>query len=287
MEKEITFVTFEADHLHHFQDVILPNIWEELITLESFEERSVIALAAMDGDTPAGAFVGRLFEGFKLQALSLWVEPEYRGRGIGGGLIRTALGTALDTVSRECLLDEEDPVVIQVCIEYALEEEDAYAFESFLEHEGFGVFERMSPACLFTSDVCLKLPVSGSALAFSSVDAELTDDLEALIDTMDAQFEPSLSFFEGDPEAPDCIALASFNPDGGFDLFTECTPECSEETFCGAVGRVMHEIEKKCPGSMVIADTEYNMFPLMWEKLARSCGSVVIHSSAVRTVLFE
>lgn len=286
-DKSIEYVIFKPEDLADFQDLILDTIWEELIPMDDFSENDVIALGALENGRPVGALIARMYDRFDVQVASLWVDPASRGCGIGRGLLDACLGEALDTYTDAYRLPEDEPVGISMHVDYALGEKYIAAFEGFLKETGFRGFKRTGCVYLIPADAAGVPAPSASARALSSVSKDLTDDFDRMTEELDVQMEPSLSFYAGDEEKPDCIILCAFGADNDFTVSSMIFDKCTEDVYAGALGCVFKAVSAAYPGALIIADSALNAYPALWSKTASECGEIAWHASADRYVVFE
>lgn len=276
---DVSLVIFKEDDLPDYMDVILPNVWDELLTLESFEEAQVITLAVeLDGNT-LGAAVARIQDNAEVQIYSIYVKPEYRRRKVG-----TALLDGILTLAQEMLEAPELPEIPVVeVIDYTLDKEDLASFTAFLQSAGFRAFDDLPPLFILSRSAAMDHAghPAGAGLLSELPDAE-REAVEVMLEGFGIPAETELCTYAGPAQEPACMVL-SFPSDNGDLMVSSYGEEASEEDYKAALSRMFAAIGEEYESFAILADGTRNLFPHVWEEL----GADVIHRTiARRNVMF-
>ena len=276
---ELTFVLFSEDDLPDYMDVILPNVWDELLTLESFDEAGVIPLAAeLDGQT-VGAAVATVFENGEAQVYSIYVRPEYRRMKVG-----TALLDELLLLVRERLDDPELPEIPVVeVVDYTMAAQDGEGFTAFLKSAGFKFFDELPALYILSGEAAKSHAATPADVTLLS---ELTEEEKAAVEEVLEGYGipagPELSACAGDQEHS-CMAFTVPSYDDDY-VITSHGENADEQQYRALLARIFAAIAAQAETFSILADGTRNLFPEVWENLGAEAYRRTI---ARRNVLFE
>lgn len=276
---DVNLVIFKEDDLPDYMDVILPNVWDELLTLESFEEAQVITLAVELDGTTLGAAVARIQDNAEVQIYSIYVKPEYRRRKVG-----TALLDGILTLAQEMLEAPELPEIPVVeVIDYTMGEEDMASFTAFLQAAGFRFFDDLPPLFILSRSAAMHHAghPAGAGLLSELPEAE-REAVEAMLEGFGIPAETELCTYAGPAQEPACMVLSLPSDDGDL-MVSSYGEEASEEDYKAALSRMFAALGEEFESFDILADGTRNLFPHVWEEL----GADVIHRTiARRNVMF-
>ena len=272
---DFRIMAFDETTLEDFQDVILPNVLEELLALDDFTDFGVLAVGAMLDGASIGALIARLLSETQAQILSLYVVPECRRAGVASAMLDGAAAMCFDLFDSV----EQWEVPVGICIDYVTDETMEQALESFLGSTGFRVREERPPVYRIMASCESFLSGSGEAHPLPD-DAELAEWLEDII----SGTGPELAVYAGSEDAPDCILLASDAGDGSYDLISYAPEGCGDAEFTAALKLLLQKLGKD---AVVYADAAKNACPDALAQAARYGGEALRHSYAQRRMIIE
>lgn len=262
----IEYVTFGPEYLTVFEDLILPNVVNELFAADNFEEEGYLAFAAVSDDVPQGVLVARILDLNRVDVLSIYVEEDARGQGIGGNLLLQLYDRAALLLAKpeNSLLSD----AIRFSCEYALEPDDFDRFTAFLFANGFDDISEAQPVVTFSTKAADRLPVSKEAEPLTAQGTEFTENLLDDMDDLGAMLVPELSYYTLKGDMPDCLVLTYLGEEDECILVSACTDDCTEEHFTGVAGAALRAIRAAYPDYTVVVNEAYNVYGAVFEKLA-------------------
>ena len=133
-----------------FKSVVLPNIYEELFLLDSFDYRAVTAIGAVVDGVPVAALIGQITAEAEAKVHSIYISMDYRRMGIATELLNRFLSICNQELD-PTFGDEDNLVAVMVSAEYSLPQTQAKAFEGFLYAYGFRLFDEKANVYYFES----------------------------------------------------------------------------------------------------------------------------------------
>jgi hypothetical protein len=147
---EIKFKQITKKDLETYKSLILPMVYEELLTQEDIETQ-YIALGAWSGKKAVGAIVTDLEDSGDLTMLSIWTGQESRRQGIASMLLKKMLYVAYRLYNWQQYQYGDD---IQLKTMYCLADEYREPFEEWLKKNDFTEFYIMRDSQLGQPDIC-------------------------------------------------------------------------------------------------------------------------------------
>lgn len=272
---DFQIMEFDETTLEDFQDVILPGVLAELLSMDDFAEEGIIAIGAMSKEEPVGAVIARLLNNTQVQILSLYVVQDARRNGIAV--------TMLDGLASLCfeLFDNEEQweVPVGIGIDYVMDDELLEGFEAFLQKAGFGYHEERLPVCIFKASLADSLPENSEA-------RELPEDeyFEEWLEEAGLVTEPELCIYTGQEENPSCILAALDAGDGSYDLISYSDESCSDDQFAPALKHLLKKLDRDAD---IYADSMKNVCPEFLKQTAIDGGRILTHRFAEHRMIIE
>lgn len=266
---ELKFVLFGESVLSDYIDVILPNVWDELATVDRFDDAGIIALSAeLDGEV-VGAAIARVLEDDSVQVFSLYVVPEHRRKKVG-----TALLDAVVSLTRRILTHlESTEISVVETIDYTLEDEEYAAFGAFLKSVGFQVFDEQAPLFLLDGQDAKALATKASDVhIMSELNEDAREEVEGFLDSMGLPTDASLCGFVGSAENPSAIAFAIPSGDNDYSI-TSISTDADEASYRRLLCGMIAAVAQKEPEFSIMADGTRNPFPEVWAALSEKMTS--------------
>ena len=281
MENRFEYVTFQRTDVADFDELILPNIYGELLACESFADHNVICVGAFDGGKPCGALVSVLSGDDELRILSIWVEPEARGNGVGSEMIRLALAEVVNEVRAD-----GGYLKLTVSIDYALPAALCAEFEAFLASAGFKSITEDGRVYSLTAPRCGGGDTVVTALSDAS-EGFVTEFFNA-VEEAELPVDADLSFFTGTEDDQRILILSYLTGDGDVMISSSVfADDVTKEEYENALGKVFDAIRTENGDVFVAARADSNVFGEVWEKVASEYGEVCVEKSARRYLVIE
>jgi len=267
----INFTRVYEDGIYDFREVILPNVWEELLVAESFDKYGLIIIGATDENGKAlGAVVARLLEGYEIFLSSVYVLIENRREGIGTMLFDSLIQEAVQEFNPS--LDDNSRLVSFMRAEYALLDKDMDVFHKFLERVGFTDFLEKPATYMFTKEDLKKIE-RNEEIKVLNMGEELGDGLYDFFSSFDLIVEPKYSFFTGTKADPRLMMLCELDDESNF--FLTCNSIVSDATY-DELEAVLYSfrsiIEEDYSDYTVLVNGEKNNNLEDWDRINKTCG---------------
>lgn len=252
------YFTFTRKTAQDFKSVILPGAFESIIVDESIDEESLILVGAVENDKCIGATVCVVFEGPRVDIISIFVSEQFRGMGIGSEMLKRVI-----SLSKKFL----DTDQMSLYIEYTLEAERVERFNRFLEKNRFNKFVTGEKIYSISSEVLKNTDFFADA--FSS-DYTVPDDIGCIADEdkeISFGFKNYCSSF-----GMDCILQYSFyslkdsatdeipvvlSSRVGKNAYELCFNNCTFDTFKALTNVVIHSLFKDKNKFVLILNSNY------------------------------
>lgn len=285
---EVRYVTFSAEGLEDFRQVILPDVCEQLFLLKRFDSENISAIGALADGEPAGALIARITGESAAVIDSIYVSSEYRRTGIGTELFRRFLSIA--SSSLDPTGGAEDNIVpVGITADYALPEKSAEIFGKFLDSLGFRLFQEKPDVYYFESDRLEHFGAEEPGV-FCFTDIEGTDETELFdfFESLDITAAVKYSFYCGKKDDPDAMLLVSFGDDDTY-IFSsiQMNDGPGEAEFGKLVSAAVNAIRRDCRDFAIIVNGADNILPGYWAGLAAEYGQTVKHTTAGMAAIFE
>lgn len=291
------YLRFKARDAYDFKSVILPNISEQLLQIEGTEdEGNIICIGAVNEKGPQGAAIAQLLADQEVYIHSIYVDPEERRRGVGKELMSGVLTEALAVFS-ENNDREESPVEVFIHTDYALPSSEKQEFDDFLKSVGFTDFLNLGE-CYLAEKKDVEKSVIGPALksdyknkrdiiSFSDLAEDSLEILNELFEDADLQIEPSLSFAIKEGDDLKAYVWAELGIDDEFVIRSSGSEDTTEREFAELLAAVINAIGKENGEFTLVADSEANIQPAVFEKIFKDSDCCFKRSEAGMYVVFE
>ena len=267
---DIEYVTFERDGLEDFRDVILPDIYGDLFITEDFGERAVLAVGALAEGEPVAAVIAQLLEDGTADLKSIYVDEDYRRIGVGTELIKGILSLSRDRLAETVNLELTD---LEVCVraQYVFPKNDLADFEAGLKKVGFSDFAEYPDIYMFEGTLPEVVGSRPEAVHPLSALPDVTEeDMGNLLRSAGIAPAAGFSFYSGDIAEPDMLLLAETSDMEAYRLYSvDAVGGGSEKDYLTLVGRVFDEFRQKQPDAVIFVDSDKNLYPDVWKKLAK------------------
>lgn len=281
MEEKYETVTFLREQMADFYDVILPDIYTELLGVEDFADEGVIAVGILRDGEPCGAAIGVFADEDVFSLISIMMAEEERRQGGGRLLIEELIREALRRVDWQG--DDLSVKRAELRAEYVMDEDEIGGMDLFLAACGFRGFETAPPVYLLNTSVGRDLiPLT----AFTDLPDEGKKFLEALEDD-DLSPDAELSFYVGDAENASVVFLTNPVGDSTYRVTAAAFDGATQETYGQALLTVLGKIADADANATVIAPAVMHPFPAIPERLARESGTVCVHRRASCYILLQ
>ena len=270
-------VIFDETTLSDFHGLILPNVLQELYSLDDFEKYGILALGAARGDAFVGAVIAQVLSEVKLKILSIYVAPAYRRQKIGSLLLEGMVSMGYELFDS----DEQFEVPVGLCIDYALPDALCADFSAFLRAAGFGQSEERSALYAFPASCAAQLTADEAA---HELPEAMYDAVSDVMDDYELSGVPSRCVYAGTEDNAHCMLLALDCDEAAYDLFSYAEDDCTEKEFEAALKLLLEKLE---PGATVYADSLRNICPQVLQRTAELNGQRIRHCYAERRLIIE
>lgn len=260
------YVLFKENGLYDFRNVILPNIYWQLVETGDFEDAGLVCIGAVDNEQPAGALIMGLHEDAMASVYSIYVLPECRNRGIGTEMVNYAVSYALNSYNYMT-----DDVRLSMGIEYAMDEENAVKFRRFLTKNGFAVQRDLAEIFIVkAADAKTLNRADVKVCAVSDLgSAEEIDEVAAQFEEQGVNADPENCFVAGDPADPDYLFIAEYGEGNSFLITSRAMKETEDvNKYEALLAYAAEKMEQDYPGCEWMTEDLRNAHPEVWKKLA-------------------
>lgn len=296
----IEYVDVNRENLEDFSNLILPETLDMMEELDDFDDLGLVLLGAVFEGVPVGASVFQLMDEGGIEILSLFVAPERRNKGIGTELIKRVLSVGLEVFEPEELQEAvqiDIPVRLTVHTEYAIEGEAHETFTRFLKKNGFNEIEEMGRFYTFTKEdftgTLLKNAVaedyvsSDTVISLDRAAKGHEDELKEAFEDKGLNPEIRYSFIVGDFNGPDAMLFTEYAGESEFFISSQVYDESlTKEQYLELVRAAVNAVAKDHREFILIAGSEENAFPEIWDELGKVAKTVAKHTSAQMFVEF-
>lgn len=285
--KNLEFVVIDEVGIADFKDYIIPQVYSEIYSLDSFEDEMIFAVGAVAGGKPIGAIIAQLLESDEIYIHSIIVDKDYRRMGIGTQLLNAAIQIGEEDIDPNPGEDYDFKAFVHT--EYALSGEDLAVFDDFLKKNAFADFFDYPPVYIFDSEKIAKIgKPCANAIPFSAMDGITQDEIEEFFNDQGIYPETELSFFNGTVDQPKCLLMVQNLKDGVYTVSSTNEAEDGnaadlEELFLAAIDA----ISKREDRFKLVVNCAMNAYPELWDKYEKLCMIKSTHREAGLYIVFE